>query len=96
MATYIMLMNWTEKGIKDVSGWSKRVADARKQVEAMGGKLEATYLTMGAYDVIAVVSGVDDDGIARFAMGLGKQGNVRTTTLRAFSEDEAVRLTQGA
>ena len=95
MATYVMLMNWTEKGIKDVSGWSQRVADARKQVEALGGRLVTTYLTMGAYDVIAVVDGVDDEAIARFAMGLGRQGNVRTTTLRAFPEDEAVRLTQG-
>ena len=94
MATYIVLMNWTEQGVKNVDGWAQRVAGARQQVQQAGGKLEATYMTMGVYDVVAIISGVDDTAMAKLAIGLGRAGNVRTTTLRAFSEQEAVQLIQ--
>lgn len=95
MASYLMLMNWTEQGIKDVKGWPQRVADARRQVEAAGGQLESVYVTMGLYDVVAIVSGVDDTTIAKLAMAIGQLGNVRTTTLRAFPEGEAAQIVSG-
>lgn len=95
MATYIMLMNWTEQGIQNVGDWPQRVASARSQIEAAGGKLAGAYVTMGVYDVVAVLSGIDDAGIAKLAMGLGKAGDVRTTTLRAFPEQEAAQIIQG-
>jgi len=88
-------MNWTEQGIRNVQGWPQRVADAREQIERLGGQLERTYLTMGAYDVVAVVSGVDDATMAKLAIGIGQAGNVRTMTLRAFPEQEAIALVTG-
>jgi uncharacterized protein with GYD domain len=95
MATYIMLMNWTGQGIRNVSGWFGRVTDARRRIESADGRLEVTYVTTGAYDAVAVLSGVEDTAMAKLAMGMGQRDNVRTTTLRAFNEQEAVQLVQG-
>ena len=45
-------------------------------------------MTMGPYDVAALLEAPDDTAIARFALTLGAGGNVRTTTMRAFSREE--------
>jgi len=86
VAAYIMLMNSTEQGFQNVGSWPERVVSARSQIKAAEGKLDGVYVTMGAYDVVAMLSGSDDAGTAKLAMGLGKAGNVCTVTLRAFSD----------
>jgi uncharacterized protein with GYD domain len=92
MPTYISLMRFTEQGIKAVKDHPKRREAAAKGIEAMGGKLLHTYLTMGRYDVVAVVDLPDDDAAAKFALITGRQGNVSTETMRAFDEGEFDRL----
>jgi len=85
MATYIVLGNFTEQGIKNVMDSPKR-ADA---VKAMGQKLGVTlkdiYWTLGAYDIVAICEAPDEVSITAFGLSIGKLGNVRTQTLRAFS-----------
>jgi len=92
MPTYISLMRFTEQGIKAVKDHPKRREAAAKGIEAMGGKLLHTYLTMGRYAVVAVVDLPDDDAAAKFALITGRQGNVSTETMRAFDEGEFDRL----
>ena len=86
MTTYIMLINWTEQGIRDVKSSPKRLDAARKLLGEMGGTLKAFYLTMGEFDMVVVAEAPDDAVAARFAMILGQAGNVRTRTLKAFPE----------
>ncbi len=43
---------------------------------------------MGAYDIVIVLDLPGDDAAARFALSLCARGNVRTTTLKAFTEAE--------
>ncbi len=86
MTTYIMLINWTEQGIRDVKSSPKRLDAARKLLGEMGGTLKAFYLTMGEFDMVVVAEAPDDAVAARFAMMLGQAGNVRTRTLKAFPE----------
>ena len=57
--------------------------------------MTSVYLTMGPYDMVVTIDGIDDVAMAKLALGFGQLGNVRTTTLRAFPEGEAVRLIQG-
>jgi hypothetical protein len=54
MATYIILMNLTEQGIKDIKNAPDRVKATEAALEAAGGKLLGFYLTMGQYDYVAV------------------------------------------
>lgn len=86
MTTYIMLINWTDQGIRDVKSSPKRLDAARKLLGEMGGTLKSFYLTMGEFDMVVVAEAPDDAVVARFAMVLGKAGNVRTRTLKAFPE----------
>lgn len=86
MTTYIMLINWTEQGIRDVKSSPKRLDAARKLLGDMGGTLKLFYLTMGEFDMVAIAEAPDDAVAARFAMILGQGGNVRTRTLKAFPE----------
>ena len=46
------------------------------------------YITMGGYDMVAHVDAPDDATLAKFVLHLAGGGNVRTQTLKAFSEDE--------
>ncbi|AZO44684.1 MULTISPECIES: GYD domain-containing protein [Mesorhizobium] len=86
MTSYIVLMNWTEQGAKNVRDSPKRLDAARKQLGDMGGSFKAFYLTMGEYDMVAVVEAPDDAVLARFSLMLAASGNVRTRTLKAFPE----------
>lgn len=88
MPKYISLMNLTEQGIKDIKSAPQRVEEAVKGLEAVGGKLLGFYLTMGEYDYVAISEGPSDEVAMTFLMGLGAGGNVRTTTLKAFTLEE--------
>jgi uncharacterized protein with GYD domain len=91
MATHIVLMKLTDQGIKDVKNAPQRIDAAAKAIEAMGGKL-TVYFTLGEYDYIALVEGLTDEAGASFLMKLGTAGNVRTTTLKAFTKNEFAEL----
>jgi uncharacterized protein with GYD domain len=86
VTTYIILINWTEQGVKNVRESPKRLDAAKKLLGEMGGSFKDFYLTMGDYDMVAVCDAPDDAVAARFALALGMQGNVRTRTLKAFPE----------
>ena len=43
-------------------------------------------MTMGEHDLVLVYEAPDDAVAARFTLLLGKQGHVRTKTLKAFPE----------
>ena len=88
MPTYVMLMNLTDKGIRDIKEAPARLDAARKNIEAAGGKLTAFYMTMGQYDYVAIAEGLNDETTLLQLLGLGMAGNVRTTTLKAFSMAE--------
>ena len=85
MATYIIMMNLTEQGIKDIKNSPARVKEVEKAVEATGGKMLGFYLTMGQYDYVAIAEGPGDETAMLHLLGLGLAGNVRTTTLKAFT-----------
>lgn len=88
MATYIMLINYTDQGIRTVKDSPKRLDAAKKMLKTMGGEIKDFYLTMGSYDIAIVAEAPSDDVIAKFALASGSLGNVRTTTLKAFPEAE--------
>jgi len=86
VTTYIMLMKWTEQGVRNVRESPRRLDAAKKQLQDMGGSFKHFYLTMGEYDMVAVCEAPDDAVAARFALQIGQAGNVRSCTLKAFPE----------
>ena len=65
---------------------AKRNADGPRQTHGAAVAAEAFYLTMGEYDMVAVVEAPDDAVLARFALMLAAGGNLKTRTLKAFPE----------
>ncbi len=88
MGTYIALANYTDQGIRKIKDSPRRLSLLKKALKGMGGKLKSFYLTMGGYDLVFVFEAPRDEVAAQFILGVGALGNVRTTTLKAFSEKE--------
>ena len=88
MATYIMLLKWTEQGMGRIKASPKRLDAGKKAFKKMGCEIKDTFLTMGPYDLVCVIEAPDSETAARAALSLGADGNVKTLTLPAFTEDE--------
>ena len=85
MATYIMLANFTDQGIHKVKDSPKRADDFKSAAKKAGASVKDVFWTLGRYDVVAIIDAPDDISMTALGLGLGKLGNVRTQTLRAFS-----------
>ncbi len=88
MSTYFILANWTEQGIKAIKASPKRLRAAKRLATDCGVKFRSYHMTLGQYDGIAAVEAPNDEAMARFALALGSAGNLRTTTLKGFTEQE--------
>jgi uncharacterized protein with GYD domain len=94
METYIVLGNFTKQGVDNLKGTPERIEAVRKAVEEAGGKWLGWYLTLGQYDFMVITQSPDSNQVASLLMATGMQGNVRTETLRAFTEAEFKNLVQ--
>jgi uncharacterized protein with GYD domain len=92
MATYVLLMKYTDQGVKAIRNAPLRIEAAIRSFEAMGGKITGFYATMGEYDYVAIGEAPNDTVGMTFLLGLGLAGNVRTTTLKAFTKEEFVEI----
>ena len=88
MPTYISLLNWTEQGVRNYRDTVDRYEQARQAMEKVGVQLKDAYWTIGPYDLVVVSEAADDESHAAGLLTLAAAGNVRSTTLRAFSADE--------
>ena len=86
MPTYIALGDWTDQGARAVRDSPRRLDEAKRQLEEMGGRFLAFWMTLGGHDVVLVYETPDDAVAARFALVLNGLGAVRTRTLKAFPE----------
>ncbi len=86
MGTYVMLINWTDQGVRQVKESPQRLDKAKAALREMGGEFRSLYMTQGGYDLLLIYEAPDDAVSARFTLLLGMLGNVRTTTLKAFPE----------
>jgi uncharacterized protein with GYD domain len=95
MPRYIVLLNWTDQGVKSVKDSPARLDAARAAGKKAGVTVGDFYLTMGACDMVAIVDAPDDEAAARFNLALAMGGNVRSQTLKAFPEDSYRRIIAG-
>src|SRR2546428_5692647 len=88
MATYITLPKYTEQGLKTIKESPSRLEKAKQLLKSLGGELKSFHLVQGRYDAIVLSEAPNDEVVTKFALVTGSLGNVRTETLRAFTEDE--------
>jgi len=92
MPNYIVLVNWTDQGIKNVKDTVKRAKSFGSAFEKAGCKSLGFYYTIGRYDMVSVIEAPNDEAIASVLFSTGSLGNIRTETLKAFSTDEAANI----
>ena len=92
MPTYIVLVNWTDQGIRNVKDTIKRAEAFKSAIERSGGKMLDAYYTMGQHDYVATVELPNDESAMSILLALGAGGNARTTTLKAFSLSEVEKV----
>jgi len=88
MATYIILGNFTDQGIRNVKDTIKRADAVKESARKFGVNMKEICWTMGPYDMIVTVEAADDASVSAFALAVGAAGNIRGQTLRAYSRDE--------
>ena len=88
MATFISLTSFTDQGIRNVQDTVKRADAVRGAASKFGVTVKDMYWTIGNHDMVVVFEAPDDASFTAFGLSIGKAGNVRTQTLRAFNRDE--------
>jgi uncharacterized protein with GYD domain len=88
MATYVVLVNYTEQGIRNVKDTTKRADAVRELAKKFGATVRDFHWTMGKYDLVVIFDAPDDAAMTALSLTIAQVGNVRTQTMRAFSRDE--------
>lgn len=88
MATYIVLTNFTDQGVRTIQDTTKRADAIKGMAQKFGVTAKEFYWTLGSYDVVAIFDAPDDASVTAFGLAIGAGGNVRTQTMRAFSRDD--------
>lgn len=88
MATYVVLYKYTDEGAKKMKDTVRRARETRADNEKRGFSVQGLYWTQGQYDLIAVVDAPDEASMMAGLLNIAGAGNVRSETLRAFTEAE--------
>jgi uncharacterized protein with GYD domain len=86
MALYIVLANFTAQGIRNIKDSAKRAEAFKEMAKKCGVTVKDTFWTLGQYDIVAILDAPDDISITALGLSAGALGNVRTQTLRAFTQ----------
>jgi uncharacterized protein with GYD domain len=88
MAQYVVLANFTDQGIRGIKDTTKRAKAFRDLATQMGAKIRTIFWTLGSYDVVLTLEAPNDETAAALLSKAGSLGNLKSQTLRAFSEEE--------
>jgi uncharacterized protein with GYD domain len=88
MPTYITLSNFTHQGIANVKDTTKRAEAFKNLAKQLGCTVKEIYWTQGQYDAVTILEAPDETVATALAMSVGRLGNIRTNTLRAFTAAE--------
>ena len=92
METYVLLLNFTDQGIRNVKDTIKRAETFRRIADKAAVKVKEVYWTLGQHDGVLIFEAPDEATATALGLSLGTLGNVRTQTLRAFSAEEIGRI----
>ncbi|PCE31613.1 GYD domain-containing protein [Burkholderia ubonensis] len=88
MATYVVLANFTDQGIRTIKSTRQRAGQVAEMARTFGCTMKEVYWTLGAFDIVTIIEAPDEQSLTAFGFALGSAGNVRTQTLRAFTSTE--------
>jgi uncharacterized protein with GYD domain len=92
MGTFIALLDFTDQGIRNIGASPYRADQFHEKARLRGVRVVAQYWTTGSHDGVLILEAPSDEVAASLLLTLAAEGNVRTTTLRAFNWAEAKEL----
>lgn len=88
MPQYVALIDWTDQGVRNFKDTVDRYEAAQSAFGDLGVRFTNVWWTLGVHDIVATIEASDDESLAAALLAVAVQGNIRTTTLRAFSREE--------
>jgi uncharacterized protein with GYD domain len=92
MAKYVMLLTWTDWGVKQMGQTTQRAKRVRQIVEELGGTEDMLLWTDVRYDVIGIYDLPDAEKATVLDMRINALGTVRTEMMRGLTVDEMTKL----
>ena len=90
---FIMSLNFTERGIREIKDNPKRVRAAQDLAKKCGCEIKQIFLTSGEHDLMQIIETADADNIAKYALANASLGFVRTRTVIAWPPEEEMKIT---
>jgi uncharacterized protein with GYD domain len=92
MPYYVVLYRFTDQGRRSIKTSVMRSREVHEENERRGFKVVGHYWTQGRYDLITVVEAPNEEAMMSGLFSIAEAGNVSSETLRAFTDDEMMRL----
>jgi uncharacterized protein with GYD domain len=92
MITYVVLVNFTDQGIRTAKDTVQRTEGFKDMAKKFGVTVREVFWTQGQYDIVAITEAPDEISGTALNMSLCALGNVCTQTLRAFSAAEMTQI----
>src|SRR5258708_4215787 len=92
MATYVTLIKFTERGVKDIKDTCKRAAEFKSHAKKRGIEVKEQYWCMGAFDGVILFDAPDDETATAAILSLTMRDYVATQTMRSFTAAEMDKL----
>ena len=92
MGKYVLLIRWTDLGLKNVKDTIKRAESFKAYLEKKGGKLTDILYTFGKFDIVITAELPSDEVAMSVSLSTGALSNVRITTLKAFDLDQTRKI----
>jgi uncharacterized protein with GYD domain len=93
--TYVVLYRFTDQGFKNAKDTVKRARERRAQNEQRGFKVREVLWTQGRFDIVAIVDAPDEEAMMAGLLNITGEGNVRSETMRAFTDTEMEAVIAG-
>jgi uncharacterized protein with GYD domain len=88
MPRYVLLVDWTDQGVRAVEETVDRLEHGTEMAQAFGCEIEHVWWTQGGHDMVSVTNAPDEQAMVAYTLAIARLGNLRTTTLRAWTADE--------
>ncbi len=83
MPRFIRLASLTDKGAANVANLNELLGEAKQAMAKHGVTLVDAYVTLGHYDIIAIIEAPDAEAATAASAMIAAQGNFRAETLPA-------------
>jgi uncharacterized protein with GYD domain len=94
MPLFVRLARLTEQAHRNIQNMDKMLAEAKQIMETNGAKILHAYMTLGQYDVVAIIEAPDDRTAAKISAMIANQGNFKAETMAAIPIEEFIQSTK--